>query len=85
MQTLVTSHAPLNLYQAGTSTALKVLLIQGGWETRRCFNEMGIHSGDQVRVLRKAPFGGPLVIENQGTQVAIGKQLAEKVQVKVLP
>lgn len=85
MRTLVTSHAPLNLYQAETSTALKVLLIQGGWETRRYFNEMGIHSGDQVRVLRKAPFGGPLVIENQGTQVAIGKQLAEKVQVEVLP
>jgi Fe2+ transport system protein FeoA len=45
---------------------------------------MGIHTGDQVRVLYKAPFGGPLVIENQGTQVAIGKQLAEKVQVEVL-
>lgn len=79
------SRAPLNLYQADTSTALKVLLIQGGWETRHSFNEMGIHSGDLVRIVRRAPFGGPLVIENQGTQVAIGKQLAEKVQVEVLP
>ena len=80
----MTSRAPLNLYQVDTSTALKVLLIQGDWETRHFFSEMGIHSGDQVRVLCKAPFGGPLVIENQGTQVAIGKQLAEKVQVEVL-
>lgn len=85
MPTLAASIAPSNLYQAGASTTIKILLIQGGWETRRCFNQIGIHAGDRVRILSKAPFGGPLVIENRGGQVAIGKQLAEKVQVEVLP
>lgn len=85
MQTLAAFSSPSNLYQAGASATLKVLLIQGDWETRRCFNQMGIHAGDRVRVLCKAPFGGPLVIENRGAQVAIGKQLAEKVQVELLP
>jgi Fe2+ transport system protein FeoA len=75
----------LNLYQADGHTSLKVLSIQGGWRTRRCFNQMGIHAGDRVRILRKAPFGGPLVIENRGTQVAVSKQLAEKIKVEVLP
>jgi Fe2+ transport system protein FeoA len=46
---------------------------------------MGIHAGDRIRVLRRAPFGGPLVIDNRGTQVAVGKQLAEKIRVEVLP
>jgi len=46
---------------------------------------MGIQPGDRVRVLRRAPFGGPLVIDNKGTRVAVGKQLAEKIRVEVLP
>jgi Fe2+ transport system protein FeoA len=77
--------SPLCLYEAEGKALLKVLAILGGWETRRSFNQMGIHAGDQIRVLRRAPFGGPLVIDNAGTQVAVGKQLAEKIKVEVLP
>jgi Fe2+ transport system protein FeoA len=46
---------------------------------------MGIHVGDEVRVLSRAPFGGPLLIESRGTRVAIGKQLAEKIKVEIIP
>jgi Fe2+ transport system protein FeoA len=76
--------SPLNLYQANGNALLRVLLISGDWRTRRSFNELGIHAGEQVRVLSRAPFGGPLVIEYRGTRVAVGKQLAEKVRVEVL-
>ncbi len=75
----------LSLYEAEDSADLRILLITGGWQVRRSFNQMGIQTGDRVRVLRRAPFGGPVVIDNQGSQVAIGKQLAEKVQVEILP
>ncbi len=85
MQPFVTSRTPLSLYQASVSTDLKVLLVQGGWGARHRLNQIGIHEGDLIQVRWKAPFGGPLVIENLGVQVAIGKQLAEKVQVEVLP
>jgi ferrous iron transport protein A len=78
-------HSPLTLYEAGDHASLKVLAILGGWETRRSFNQIGIHAGDRIRVLRRAPFGGPLVIDNQGTHVAVGKQLAQKIKVEVLP
>jgi len=76
--------SPMNLYQAGDHDELRILLITGGWEVRRSFNQMGIQPGDRVRVLRRAPFGGPLMIDNQGTRVAVGKQLAEKIRVEVL-
>ena len=76
--------SPMNLYEAGDDAELKILLITGGWEVRRSFNQIGIQPGDHVRVLRHAPFGGPLVIDNQGTHVAVGKQLAEKIRVEVL-
>jgi len=75
----------LNLYEAGEHAKIRILLITGGWEVRRSFNQMGIHPGDRVRVLRRAPFGGPLVIDHRGTRVAVGKQLAEKIRVEVLP
>jgi Fe2+ transport system protein FeoA len=77
--------SPMTLYEAGTHAKLRILLITGGWDVRRSFNQIGIQPGDRVRILRRAPFGGPLVIDNRGTQVAVGKQLAEKIRVEVLP
>lgn len=73
-----------SLYQSAPSSILKVLSILGDWAVRRSFSQMGIHPGDQVRVLSKAPFGGPMVIEGRGTRVAVSKQLAEMVKVEVL-
>jgi ferrous iron transport protein A len=77
--------SPINLYEAGDHARLRILLITGGWEVRRSFNQLGIQPGDRVRILRRAPFGGPLMIDNHGSQVAVGKQLAEKIRVEVLP
>jgi len=77
--------SPINLYDASDHDELRILLITGGWEVRRSFNQIGIQPGDRVRVLRRAPFGGPLEIDNKGTHVAVGKQLAEKIRVEVLP
>jgi len=74
----------MNLYEAGDKSKLKILSISGGWEVRRSFNQMGIQPGDHVRVLRRAPFGGPLMIDNQGTHVAVGRQMAENIRVEVL-
>ncbi len=75
----------LNLYEADHLTMLEIRVILGSWEVRRSFHEMGIQAGDQVRVVCRAPFGGPLVIENRGTRVAISKQLAELIKVEALP
>jgi Fe2+ transport system protein FeoA len=85
MRNTANSDSPISLYEADAHATLKVLLITGGWEVRRSFNQLGIQPGDRVRVLRRAPFGGPMEIENHGTKVAVGKQLAEKIRVEVLP
>ena len=80
--------SPINLYEAGDQAELRILLITGGWEVRRSFNQMGIQPGDRVRVLRRAPFGGPLVIDNQrhpgcGRQATGGKDPSRSPTVKV--
>jgi ferrous iron transport protein A len=77
--------SPINLYEASEQEELRIVLITGGWEVRRSFNQIGIQPGDRVRVLRHAPFGGPLVLDNKGTRVAVGKQLAQHIRVQVLP
>jgi DtxR family Mn-dependent transcriptional regulator len=75
---------PFTLYEADGHSALRIRLISGGWGVRRNLNQMGLHVGDVVSVVHRAPFGGPLVIENRGSRVAVGRQLAEKIQVEVI-
>ena len=72
--------SPLNLYEAEDQAYLKVCTILGGWEIRRSFNQIGIHAGDRIRVLRRAPFGGPLVVDNRGTHVAVGSNWLRKLR-----
>jgi DtxR family Mn-dependent transcriptional regulator len=78
------SDSLLNLCQADGHVALRIRSISGGWGARRNLNQMGLHVGDVVSVVHRAPFGGPLVIESRGSRVAVGRQLAEKIQVEVI-
>lgn len=47
--------------------------------------EMGVHVGAVLRVQRSAPLGGPLLIEVQGSLVALGRRLAHHVLTRTLP
>jgi ferrous iron transport protein A len=46
-------------------------------------NTLGIHVGDAVRVVERAPFHGPVLVEVHGTRVALGRGVARKVMVRV--
>ena len=85
MKSAADLNTPMNLYQATNHSHLKVLAISDDWTTRRSLNQMGLYAGDRLHVLRKAPFGGPLVVRSHHSQVAISKQLAEKIRVEVIP
>jgi Fe2+ transport system protein FeoA len=45
--------------------------------------QYGLHLGDFVRVLRIAPLGGPLLVEVNGREIALGRAVAEKIFVEV--
>jgi len=74
----------VNLYQSRNLSVLRISSISGGWGVRRNLNQLGLHVGDEVSVVHKAPFGGPLVVESRGHRVAIGRRLAEKIGVEIL-
>ena len=60
----------------------KVIDIEGGWGVKRRLNQMGIHPGDVITVLRYGALGGPIVIEVHGFQLALGRGVASQVFVE---
>ena len=52
-------------------------------EVRAKLNQYGLYAGDMVRVLRIAPLGGPLLVEVNGRELALGRAVAEKIFVEL--
>jgi Fe2+ transport system protein FeoA len=52
-------------------------------EMRAKLKQYGLYAGDEVRVLRAAPLGGPLLIEVNGRAIALGRAVAEKILVEI--
>ena len=52
-------------------------------EVRAKLNQYGLYVGDVVRVLRIAPLGGPLLVEVNGRELALGRAVAEKILVEL--
>lgn len=48
---------------------------------------MGIHPGDEIRVIRAAPFHGPVLVEvpSSGVRLALGRGMARSLIVEPLP
>lgn len=44
--------------------------------------QYGLFPGDRARVIRVAPLNGPLLIEVSGREIALGRQVAEKILVE---
>jgi ferrous iron transport protein A len=49
---------------------------------RSKLRQYGLHVGDCIRVLRAAPLGGPLLVEVNGREIALGRGVAEKIIVE---
>ncbi len=61
---------------------VKIVSITGGKSARRNLGQLGIGIGSTVKIKRNAPFAGPLLVENYGTSVAIGRGIAAKIMVE---
>lgn len=57
--------------------------IDGGHRVRSHLNTLGIHVGDWLTVVERAPFRGPVLVEINGTRLALGRGVASKVQVEI--
>lgn len=59
-------------------------LVSVSRDLRSRLRQSGLHIGDELRVLRSAPLGGPLLIEVGDRELALGGVLAEKIFVELI-
>jgi ferrous iron transport protein A len=72
------------LTKAPCNQTLEVMIVSGDtlWEKR--FESMGIRKGRLIRKIVCQPFGGPVVIEVNGSKISLGRNIAAKIEVEVL-
>jgi len=71
-----------SLLETTANRTVKIVSIVGGKGSRRMLAQLGIGIGSVVKITRNAPFAGPILIDNQGSSVAIGRGVAAKIMVE---
>ncbi len=75
----------MRLIETEQNTWVQVTGVKGGRGLQEKLIQYGFFIGDRVRVLRRAPLGGPLLIEVSGREMALGRGVAERIEVESLP
>jgi len=77
----------MTLLDATVGEALTVLDESACDNLAATLAQMGIHQGDMVRLIRRAPFQGPVLVEvlGSGIRVALGRGMAAKLLVTPVP
>lgn len=77
------SSCPLD--EVAESSHAQVLRVASDHGASRRLAQLGIVADAIIEVRRSAPLGGPILVEVQGSTVALGRGLARKVLVRMLP
>jgi ferrous iron transport protein A len=73
----------MQLLNLAPDACAQIKKISGGKRLKSKLTQLGLHVGDSVHVLRRAPFGGPVLVECNGREVALGRGVAEKIIVEL--
>ena len=71
-----------NLLRVEIGTVVRIQSIEGGKALAFKLRQYGLFVGDQVRILRLAPFAGPVLLEVNGREIALGRGIAAKIMVE---
>ncbi len=72
--------------ETGVVTQIKASRGMGqgrGWGFEKRLADMGVTPGIKVRVVKSAPFHGPLEILVRGSRLALGRRMAERIFVEI--
>ena len=72
----------MTLLDLPQGTDARIVSIGGSRSTQQQLRELGLFPGDTLCVVRRAAFGGPLLVELRGMQIAIGRRVAAQVVVE---
>ena len=72
----------MRLHGIPEGALIRIAEISAGRHLRQSLSQLGIQIGDVVLVQRHVAYGGPVLIEHRGTQVALGRNLARRILVE---
>jgi DtxR family Mn-dependent transcriptional regulator len=61
----------------------EIVSVMGGFMAVKRLADLGLTSGTKIKVIKKAPFSGPVKIEVRGSRLVLGRGLASKILVKI--
>jgi len=73
----------IQLTKAPCNLPLLILTVKGGGVWEKKFESLGIRKGKRVRKIACQPFGGPVVIEIDGSKISLGQGIASKIEVEI--
>lgn len=73
----------MTLMQAVPGQMVRIVRFNGGVGLEHKLRQLGLFPGDNARVVRHAPLGGPVLVEVEGRSIALGRGVASKVVVEI--
>lgn len=63
---------------------VRIVDFLGGRGMESRLTQLGFLPGNKIRVIRSAPFHGPLIIDVEGREIVIGRGIARRILVEEL-
>ncbi len=73
------------LLEVPIGTTVRVTAYHSEGDLEGKLRQLGLMPGDPVRVLRKAPLQGPVLLEIGGREIALGVGIAALIEVEDVP
>jgi len=75
----------MHLSDMESGNCARFVSVEGGKRLTGTLRQYGFYPGEQIRVIRIAPFGGPVLVEINQREIALGRTVAGKVRVELVP
>ena len=72
----------MNLLGSPKGKAVRIVDYSGGKGVSFKLRQLGLSPGREVKVLRYAPMGGPVMVDVEGRSVALGRGIAARIKVE---
>lgn len=74
----------MTLLDSPKGKLVRIIEYKGGKGVGFKLRQLGLNPGREVRVLRHAPLGGPVMIAFDSRSVALGRGIAARVEVEAV-
>jgi ferrous iron transport protein A len=72
----------MKLLDAPKNIPIRLVGYMGGKGVETKLRHLGLTPGREIKVLKLAPIGGPIMVDVEGRSVALGRGIAAKIQVE---